>query len=109
MKKLILGVMIISLWSCTKPVNCSGTVYSQSHKPLSGVTVKFNIYNTASSYPTTYKECITDANGNYYFSEKIRKKTYIKIECRCDSGYAVGGWGRGNELNGQRVDLHLEK
>jgi hypothetical protein len=109
MKKISFIILLLTsfLIACKKQANISGTVYSQSNIPIAGVTVKLDIYLTQSSYPTHVEECLTDANGNYYFSEKVRKKASFDIECRCDSGYANGGkWG---VLNGQRIDLHLKK
>ena len=109
MKKISYIILLSAsfLIACKKQVNIGGTVYSQSNIPMAGVTVKLDVYLTQSSYPTHVETCLTDANGNYHFSEKVRKKASLEIECRCDSGYASGGkWG---DLNGQRMGLHLKK
>ena len=109
LKQAIVLISMVIMTSCAKPVNCNGTVYSQNNIPVAGVKVILNVYTTASSYPTYYKECVTDANGNYYFSETVRKKAYLAIECRCDSGYAQDAWGKWSDLDGRRVDLYLKR
>jgi hypothetical protein len=109
--KFILGVLactILLITNCQKQTNCNGRVYSRHNVPVSGVTVKLNVFTTASSYPTYYKECTTDVNGYFFFSEKIRKKFAVSLECYCDSGFASAGWGKANEINSKTFDLRLK-
>ncbi|HWY12144.1 MAG TPA: carboxypeptidase-like regulatory domain-containing protein [Bacteroidia bacterium] len=113
MKKIKLIIKISALvlpllMSCTKPFNCSGTVYSSHGVPMPNVRVYLNIFTTSSDYPTLTNQCYTDANGFYVFSDKVRKKAYLTITCRCDSGYALntpGNWAKGGPKS---ADLHLK-
>jgi hypothetical protein len=89
--KVILGALLISLWSCTKQVTCEGIVYSRYGFPVSNADVYFNVYGSASSYPTGSSEYRTDKDGRFSFFVKVNKKYPMELEVRSDSG-SVRKW-----------------
>lgn len=107
MRKMILGVMIMGLWSCTKQVVCEGILYSRHNVPVPDEDVYFNVYGSASSYPTGGSVCKTDQNGRFYFSMKVRKKYPMELECRSDSGYVRKSLGTPKEGTEFHIALML--
>ncbi len=95
--------MIIGLWSCTKRVTCEGTVYSRYGFPVKYAKVYFNVYGSASSYPTGSSGSSTDKDGKFNFSEMVNKKHPIELDVRSDSGSVRKWLGRPKD----RTDFHL--
>ena len=99
--------MAVGLWSCSKPVICEGVVYSKHHIPMPDTRVNFNVYGSASNYPTYFTQTTTDANGRFYFNVKVNNRHAADLECRNDSGYAKMGVERTRNSNAVIMDLIL--
>jgi hypothetical protein len=99
MKRVVIICSVIVITNaCTKHLDCDGRVFSKHGIPVPNVIVTFNEYNTASNYPSYYKECRTDANGYFMFSVKTKKKAYVDLRCSCDSGTAITSCGRPHDI-----------
>lgn len=107
MRKIIISALIIGLWSCTKKVTCDGVVYSRNGVVMPNTEVHFQVYGSASSYPSWSRTSITDANGRFYFNENVNKKHPMDLQISCDSGYVSKRLGKPRDQTDFHVILEL--
>lgn len=102
--KLIIIVLVLSMFSSCKKTEVSGIVYSKHNIPVSNVEIKV-YYKLGSVTNTEGTATTTDNNGHYYLNFKTKRERSYTVSCECDSGKV---WEPVEEKHLNSIDLHLK-